>query len=333
MKAYVVRLREGQQSAVWENSPDPTVPPTGVVVKVTAAGLAWSDALQIEGAYVGKMPDLPFVAGHEFAGVVVDAAVDAEYRPGERVFGFLPSPAAFAEYVAVRSEHIRRTPDELSDLDAAAFTTSFLTADMALFEVGMLAKNDSVLIHAGAGGVGRCAIQLAACQELETVMATAGTPARRSAAETVGATATAGYDTFDSMVMDRTNGRGVNVVLESIGGDVFDRSVRVTAPLGRVVTIGASSGTPPERLKLPLLWQRSVSVFGLHIARLATERPDVLQRSWDRLQLLLAAGKINSAVGMTVSPMKIGDGINALRTRSVGGRVVIDFSERWSEVK
>ncbi|MET7395144.1 zinc-binding dehydrogenase [Dactylosporangium sp. NPDC005572] len=326
MQAFVVRDHAGGRSATWEEVADPSPAPGGVVVQVRAAALAWSDVLQMEGGYVGAVPDPPFVCGHEFAGEVVAAGEQAQHRPGDRVFGFLAGPGAFAEYVAAPSGLVRRTPDALSDLDAAAFTTSFLTADAALVAVGGLTAGRSVLVHAAAGGVGRSAVQLAHVLDAGLVLATAGSPARRAAAEAAGATASAGYDDFADLVRERTGGRGVDVVLESVGGDVFDRSARLLAPFGRLVTIGASSGTPPQRLKLPLLWQRSISVCGVHIGRLLAEQPELLEPSWNRLLCLLAAGRITPGVGLVVTPAGIRHGIEALRSRIVDGRVVIDFT-------
>ncbi|MEO3862670.1 NADPH:quinone oxidoreductase family protein [Acrocarpospora sp. B8E8] len=326
MRAYVVRHDDHGRSSRWEEVPDPSPSAEGVIVRVRAAALAWSDVLQMEGTYAGAVPDTPFVCGHEFAGEVVAAGSEAGYALGDRVFGFLPSPAAFAEYVAAPARCVRRTPDELADTDAAAFTTSFLTADAAMVTVGGLTPGRSLLVHAAAGGVGRSALQLARAYGTELILATAGSPSRRTAAEASGAMATADYDDFPDLVLEHTRGRGVDVVLESVGGDVFDLSARVLAPLGRLVTIGASSGTPPRRLKLPLLWQRSISVCGIHIARLLGDHPEVLQPSWKRLLSLLPAGRIRPEVGLTVSPADLAQGIEALRGRTVDGRVVIDFT-------
>ncbi|MFC8662206.1 zinc-binding dehydrogenase [Streptomyces sp. NPDC057199] len=331
MRAYVVRehvVRDHgtTRSAKWEETADPSPPAEGVVVRVHAAALAWSDILQMEGTYAGEVPDSPFVSGHEFAGEVVAAGEGTTYAPGDRVFGFLSSPAAFAEYVAAPARCVRRTPDELTDTDAAVFTTSFLTADVALVTLGGLTPQRSLLVHAGAGGVGRSALQLARSYGSELVLATAGSPARRAAAQAAGAVATAGYDDFPDLVRESTGGRGVDIVLESVGGEVFDRSARVLAPMGRLVTIGASSGRPPQRLKLPLLWQRSISVCGVHIGRLLAEAPEVLEPSWERLLDLLSAGRIESEAGLTVPPSGLARGIEALRSRSVDGRVVIDFT-------
>ncbi|NKQ51933.1 zinc-binding dehydrogenase [Amycolatopsis sp. K13G38] len=328
MRAYVVRTGSGKWSASWEEYPEPACPRDGVVVEPRAAALAWSDVLQQEGGYVGAVPDPPFVSGHEFAGAIVEAGPDAGFAVGERVFGFLPRPAAFADRVAASSRFVRRIPDELTDIDAAAITTSFLTADVGLFTVGGLVPGQSVLVHAAAGGVGRSAIQLARASGIDTVVATAGSAARQAEAAALGATHVTGYEEFPELVREVTAGRGIDVALESVGGEVFDRTAEVMAPLGRLVTIGASSGTPPRRLKLPFLWQRSVTVGGLHVANLLAGSPDLLEDSWQRVRRLLVKGELDAGVGLVVDRDGIPSAAQALRGRTVSGRVVIDFSAR-----
>ena len=322
----MVRTAEdGAVSVSWEDHPEPACPRDGVVVEPRAVALAWSDVLQQRGGYVGALPDTPFVSGHEFAGTVVEAGPDAVFAVGDRVFGFLPRPAAFAERVAASSHVVRRTPDGLGDVEAAAVTTSFLTADVGLFVVGRLVAGESVLVHAAAGGVGRAAVQLARLAGVEPVVATARSPERRAEASALGATHLADYDGFTDVVRRVTDGRGVDVALESVGGDVFDRTAEVMAPVGRVVTIGASAGVAPRRMKLPFLWQRSVTVGGLHLANLLAEAPEVLDASWRRVLALLAAGALDAGVGMVVARDEIPRAAAALHGRSVSGRVVVDL--------
>jgi NADPH:quinone reductase len=295
-------------------------------VEVKAAALAWSDVLQSQGRYAGPVPDPPFVGGHEFSGVVVEAPPNADMCLGTRVFGFLPGAGAFGEYLAAQPSQLRRTPDGLDDVAAAAVSTPFLTADVALVAVGRITQASTVVIHAGAGGVGRGAIQLARRYGVAQIIATAGSPARRRDALAVGADESTGYEDFAAAVARRTSGRGADVILESIGGSVFDASTRALAPMGRLVTIGASSGVAPQRLKLPLMWQRSISVCGLHISRLLEEMPDVVDSAWARVLPLLADGAVDPGVALVISPEEIGHGMDALTSRTVSGRIVMDFT-------
>jgi NADPH2:quinone reductase len=328
--AYQVSTDGENWCTRWEHVPDPVAGQGMVIVAVKAAALAWSDVLQATGRYAGAVPDPPFTSGHEFAGVVIESGQVAEFKPGDRVFGFLPSPGAFCEYLAVPTRYLHCTPDGLDDITAAALTTSFLTADVALVTVGGLTPQSTIVVHAGAGGVGRSAIQLARAYGATQIIATAGNPVRRADAVDVGADICVGYDDFAELVAQRTDGRGADIILESVGGAVFDASARALAPMGRLITIGASSGQAPGSLKLPLLWQRSISVCGLHIARLLDEAPHVLEPSWSRLLPLLTGGAVDAGVGLVVASDQIDSGIRALTSRAVSGRVVIDFTRGLS---
>lgn len=326
MQAYVVRADGGRWSVAWEEHPEPACPADGVVVEPSAVALAWSDVLQQEGGYVGAVPDPPFVSGHEFAGRVVEAGARAAgVAVGDRVFGFLPGPAAFADRVAAPGRSVRRVPDGLGDVKAAAITTSFLTADVGLFVVGGLVPGATLLVHAAAGGVGRSAVQLARVTGVEVVVATAGSAQRRADAAALGARV-AGYDDFPDLVREVTGGRGIDVALESVSGEVFDRTLKVMAPGGRLVTVGASSGVPPRRLGLPMLWQRSVTVGGLHLANLLATAPELLEPSWRRVLDLATAGAIDPGVGLVVGRHGIPRAARALRGRTVPGRVVVDLT-------
>ena len=327
MLGYVVDDDGSARSASWAGLPDPVPAADGVVVRVRAAAVAWSDVLQVEGRYAVAQHALPFVAGHEFAGEVVAVGSETRWAVGDRVFGLLDQPGAFAELVAAPGWAVRRTPPELSDIEASAFTTSFLTADAALMAVGRLSQGETVLINAAAGGVGRSAVQLARIYGAGVVLATAGTRERQTMAVRLGATAAAGYAEIGALVRENTKGRGCDVVLESVGGSVFDDSLNSLAPLGRLVTIGASAEEAPSPIKLPKLWAGSISVGGVHIGRLLGSRNAHLEASWARLTSLLEAGAIRPEVGQVVLPSELATGFSSLHDRSVDGRVVVDLSQ------
>ncbi|WP_148046163.1 zinc-binding dehydrogenase [Nocardioides marmoriginsengisoli] len=135
------------------------------------------------------------------------------------------------------------------------------------------------------------------------------------------------YDDFADAVEAHTGGSGRDLVLDSVAGDVFDRSLDVLAPFGRLVTIGASSEQAPARLKLPGLWARSGSVGGVHIGNLLASRIDVLEAAWARLVALLEAGGLIVDVGLVLDPAVINQSFEALHDRAVDGRVVVDLTQ------
>ena len=276
MKAVVVREFGGPDALVWEDRPQPVPGPGEVLVRVLAVGLAWSDLLQAEGSYHGGGPEPPFIPGWELVGEVAGHGPGARAPDlGARVCGFLRAPAALADFVAAPAAVLDPAPAWLSDADAAAFVVPFLTADAAMVTVGRLQENEAVLVHAAAGGVGAAAVQLARALGASPIIATAGSESRRAAADELGADLVAGYDDFPDVVREATGGRGADLVLESVGGDVFDRSLHALAPLGRLVSIGASSGQRPDKLRLPVLWHGAVSVAGVHIARWLNDTPEL----------------------------------------------------------
>lgn len=314
----------GPDALRWEDRARPEPGDGELLIRVSAVGLAWSDLLQCEGAYHGGGPQPPFTPGFELAGEVAGhgSSVDGP-AVGDRVFGFLPGPGALAEYVTAPAAVFDRVPDRLSDVEAAAFIVPFYTADAALVTVGRLQRGEAVLIHAAAGGVGAAAVQLCRAYGASPIIATAGSEERRAYARRIGADVVAGYDEVADRALEATGGAGVDVVLESVGGQAFDHSLAALAPLGRLVSIGASSGEPPRRLRLPVLWNRAVSVAGVHILRWQNERPDLLAPTRRRVLDLLEKGEIAPTVGATFAISEVADALRALRSREVIGRVVV----------
>ena len=209
-------------------------------------GLAWGDVLQAQGKYSGG-PSGPFVPGHEFVGEVVgfgDCRPSVDYAIGDRIFGLLPRGGALAELVAAPATWVDRVPGHLTDAEAAAVPSSFFTADAALFTMGRLSAGEVVVVQAAAGGFGSAAVQLARAHGARQIIGTAGSTSRRDFARSLGATAGAGYDDLREVVDEVTDGRGVDLALESVGAR---RSTRAWPASERS---GASS--PWERLRVTL---------------------------------------------------------------------------------
>jgi NADPH2:quinone reductase len=327
VKAIVIREFGVPDAFAWEETPAPKPGPGELLIRVGTVALSWSDLLQAEGTYHAGGPQPPFTPGWELVGEVVGhGAGVTSPQLGTRVTGFLGAPSALADYVVAPTAVMDEAPDWLSDVQAAAYVVPFLTADAALSTVGRLRDGEAVLIHAAAGGVGAAAVQLCRAAGASPIIATAGNETRRAAARQLGADVVAGYADFDAHVRDATGGRGVDLVLESVGGDVFDRSLMSLAPLGRLVSIGASAGERPGKLKLPVLWHGAVSVAGVHIARWLNDRPDLLAPSRERVRALLASGAITPVVGATFPAARTADAYRALRSREVVGRVIVDLS-------
>jgi NADPH:quinone reductase len=292
------------------------------VVEVHAAACNFYDTLIVRGRYQVK-PPFPFVPGGELAGVVValGAGVTA-LEIGTRVFGSLVA-GAYAERVAVRADTLRRVPEGAS-LDAAAtLPIAYGTAHAGLVHRGGLREGETVLVHAAAGGVGRAAVEVArACGA--RVIATAGGEAKLAVAREAGAHAALDYRAGDweSEVLSLTDGRGADVVYDSVGGDIFDRSLRCIAWCGRLLVIGFSSGDIPT-LRINRVLLKNISIVGLHLTAYAERDPDALHATYDAIVAMLAEGKIRPEISAHYPLEGLPDALAALADRRTHGKIVI----------
>jgi NADPH:quinone reductase-like Zn-dependent oxidoreductase len=241
MKAIRVHARGGPEQLVFEDAPEPEVLAGDVLVRVSATGitsteLRWDETYQ----HADGTPRIPSIPGHEVSGVVERVAADVdEFRPGDEVYGLadFPRDGAAAEFVAVRAVNLARRPQSIGHTEAASLPLAALTAWQALFEHGQLVAGQSVLIHAGAGGVGSLAVQLAHWRGVR-VFATAS--ARDLAfVRSLGADTVIDYhaERFEDKVRD------VDVVFDTVGGETQERSLRVLREGGVLVSV--VSPVPP----------------------------------------------------------------------------------------
>jgi len=222
----------------YEDAPRPEPGPGEVLVRVHAAGVNPSDAKVREGRAFASMCTDPFprIPGWDVSGVVEAAGAGVEVlKPGDAVYGMVNFPhggGAYAEYVAAPASHLARKPETLDHIHAAALPLAALTAWQSLFEAASLAKGQSVLIHAAAGGVGHLAVQLARWKGAGRIIATASSDDFEYL-ESIGAGECIDYRTerFEELVS------GVDVVMDCVGGDVQARSWQVLRKGGFLVTI------------------------------------------------------------------------------------------------
>jgi NADPH2:quinone reductase len=217
---------------------DPVPEPHEVVVKVEACGLNFADVMQREGLYPGG-PKPPYIPGLEAAGIVESLGTDAgdSLPVGTRVV--VLALGAHAERVRTTARTCIRLPESMTFAEAAAFAVQYLTAYHCLITLAHATSGETVLIHAGAGGVGTAAVQIAKLLGLR-VMVTASTSEKRTKIIELGADAAVGYEEFEDATREFTGGRGPDICLESIGGDVFSRSLAILPPFGRLVVYGAA---------------------------------------------------------------------------------------------
>lgn len=296
MKAIRVHQYGGPEVLRYEEVPEPMPEPGEVLVRVRAAGVNFADTLARRGLYPAPTPP-PFIPGFEVAGTVASIGAGVEgITIGQRVMGFAPK-GGYAELAVMPATSAIPVPEGISFEEAGAFPIAFLTAYHALKTFGRLQEGETVLIHAAGGGVGTAAVQLAKLWG-GRVFATAGSDEKLSRVRTLGADKVLNYREVDFVeaVKRWTGGRGVDVVVESVGGEVFERSLRSLAPGGRLIAIGLSSGIQPK-LHLGLVIMNRLSVIGMHLGSMTVERPDFIGASAWELIRLLTEGKIKPVVG------------------------------------
>lgn len=313
------------------------VPADGEVrVRVRAAGVNYADILARMGLYPDAPPP-PVVVGYEVAGEVDAAGPGVTgMSSGDRVLG-LTRFGGYADAVVMPAAHAFRIPPDLSDAEAAAVPVCYLTAALALYRMAALNPGETVLIHNAGGGVGIAALQLARLRRA-TIIGTAS-PFKHAALRSFGVEHT--IDSRHADVGDEvrriTRGRGVDVILDPIGGASFMNSYRLLAPLGRLIIFGLSSMVGGEQRSLwralrtwwatprfnPLsMIHRNRGVFGLHIGHLWEERRQ-LAPLMAMLLDEIAAERLRPVVSRTFPLERVADAHRFIQSRQNIGKVVL----------
>jgi NADPH:quinone reductase len=269
MKALVAQQLSGPSGLVYTEVPDVGGDDV-VVVDVGAAGVSFPDLLLLRGEYQLRL-DPPFVPGMEVAGVVASAPDESGFRVGQRVTA-LSMLGGWAEQVAVTPDRLRLTPDDLDDAQAVALLGNYQTMYFALAKRGALRPGETVLVLGSGGGVGTAAVQVAKALGA-TVIAMVHRPQATEFVESLGADAVLPLtDGWLDAVKEHTGGRGVDLVVDPIGGQAFDDAVRVLDTEGRLLVIGFAAGGIPT-VKVNRLLLRNVSVIGVGYGEYVNRRP------------------------------------------------------------
>ena len=263
MKA--IRIHEfGQSEDVlkYEDVPVPEPKAGEVLIKVEAASLNRADLGLRKGTYRIAADALPVIPGREFAGTIAKLGAGVnDFHMGQRVVGY-PSLGGYAEYAVAKVAELRPVPDGVTAAQAAALPTAALTAWFGLKTDGALKAGEWLLVHGGSSGVGVAAIQIAKHLGAK-VIATSGSEVKCRRLRQLGADATIDVSENDFLpeVMRVTGNRGVDVVLEMIGGEVYQKSLQALAPGGRLVSIGGAFGAVPDPPPVADRRQKSHALF------------------------------------------------------------------------
>jgi NADPH:quinone reductase len=305
--------------------PTPAPGPGEVALSVRACGLSYPDLLLIQGKHQQKA-ELPMTPGVELCGTVQALGDGAGgFAVGDRVVGLAKLPAGGLAEVALGSAgDLQPLPDDIDDVSAAAMYTAFQTAWFALHHRAALRAGETLLVHAGAGGVGSAAIQLGAAAGAR-VIATAGSPEKTALCRDLGADEVIDYvadPDFAPVVNELTGGRGADVIFDPVGGEVFDRSRRCIAWEGRLLVIGFASETIPT-VKVNHLLIKNYSVLGLYWGRYRDSDPGLIRRAHDEVVALIQAGIVRPLVMATYSLDDAAAALQSLGGRGTYGRLVV----------
>ena len=293
-----------------------------VLIDVAAAGCNFADTLMVQGKYQVR-PSFPFVPGAEVAGVVraVGAGVD-RVAVGDRVLA-VGLVAGFAEQTAVPQSTVWRIPDAMTFPAAAVFPMVYPTSYAALVDRAQLRAGETLLVHAAAGGVGIAAVQIGKALGAR-VIATAGGPEKLGVARQAGADAVIDYRAGDwtEQVRALTDGRGADVIYDSVGGDTFDQSLKCIAWGGRLLVIGFASGRIPE-VKLNRLLLKNIAIVGLHWAAYPQHDAARVTAVFEALFAMYCRGAITPVIYRMYPLEAVAEALRALGGRETYGKVVL----------
>ncbi len=339
MRAAFVTRYGGPDVFQIQETETPEPGPDQIQIQVKAIGLNFADVLMRTGIYPNT-PKPPFIPGMEFSGFVSETGANVlSLKPGDRVMGYSRT-GSHAEYVVVNQKMAGPIPESMSFEEAASFLINYLTAYHGLFTLGKLQPNEKVLVHAAAGGVGLAVIQLAKHYNGE-VFGTIGSEFKRNIANEQGLDHCINYtnENFATVIKQITNGYGVDVVMDAVGGRVFRPGWKLLAPMGRYIIYGIADAMGKDSFSYlraskslltmpPILLTSLISsnktIAGFNLSTL-TGKASYLRKAADELLDLYSKGVVKPVIGKIFPFEQIIDAHAHLQQRESVGKVVVTF--------
>ena len=320
MRAIRVTSLDGPQSLELAEVDEPAAD-GGIVVDVHAAGVAFPDALLTRGLYQYR-PELPFTLGAELAGVVRSAPDGAHVKRGDRVLGLTMIGGAMADTAVLSADRVFSLPDNVGFEAGAGLLFNDLTVYFALTVRGRLAAGETLLVHGAAGGIGTSTLRLAPALGASRVIAVVSTEEKKDVARAAGATDVVLADGFKDAVAELTGGKGVDIVMDPVGGDRFTDSLRSLAPAGRLLVVGFTGGEIPT-VKVNRLLLNNVDVVGVGWGAWTMTHPGALAEQWEGLAALLKSGTLAIPQPDVYPISRAAEAVASLENRTARGKVVV----------
>jgi NADPH2:quinone reductase len=326
MRAVVVHQFGGIEHASLDEVPKPAPKAGEVLLEVHAVSVNFVDLVMMSGSYQFK-PALPFVPGKLPVGVVAAAGEGVQkFKPGDRAL-MMAEAGGFAEFTALSQDQCVPLPASLPFVDAAAMALVYDTAYFALKDRGRIAPGDDVLILGASGGVGLAAIHLAKAWGAKALAAISGKD-KEDIVREAGADAIIDLSVPDlnenlrQQVFALTGKKGADIVVDMLGGDIFDAAVRSLAWCGRLIVIGFASGRIPT-LKMNYVLVKNIEVSGMQISDYRKRRPADMQACFAEVYALHAAGRLKALPTKAYPLKQFAQALADIRDRKVRGRIVL----------
>ncbi len=326
MKAIIVSQFGGPEVLRLADLPRPEPKPDEVLIRVVSSSVNFADVKSRQGRYHGAGQP-PFIPGLDTAGIVT--AVGSLVRDigiGSSVVAF-PNGGSYAEYATASRDLVFPIPSNMNWDTAAALPTVAFTSYKLLKDVGRLQAGETLLIHAAAGGVGTTAIQLARILGCSTIYGTVSDDDKRSAAKAAGADHVINYRdrSFVQEIRELTQGRGVDLILDSVGGSVSEDSMEILAPFGRLVHFGSASGRV-GKIRVSDLHATCRSVLGFSLGTVRAARPQILKPVAEAVLSYVISGQLTMQIGRKYPLDEAALAHQWIESRASIGKILLDVS-------
>ncbi|MFJ8236070.1 zinc-binding alcohol dehydrogenase family protein [Ureibacillus sp. NPDC094379] len=327
MKAVVINEFGGPEVLKYIEVDTPTIESNQVLIRVDATSVNFADILTRQGKFhaAGKPPIIP---GLDAAGVIAEVGSEVQnLKVGQRVIAF-PKTGSYAEYIVADENLTFVLPENVDYRKAAASPLVSFTSYKLLADVGKLVQGESVLIHAAAGGIGTTAIQLAKILGASRVIGTVGSESKISTALEAGADHVICYEQEDFVekVNELTDKKGVDVILDSVGGKVAEKSLDCLAMYGRLVNFGNASGEVGQ-VKTVDLYSSCRAVLGFSLGTTRNNRPELLRETADHVLEYLADGRLDIKIGNTFSIEEASEAHRLIESRQSTGKIILEINK------
>ena len=302
----------------------PQLLPGHAIVEIRACALNFPDVLMIEGKYQ-SLPPFPFTPGGEFAGVVSEVADDVQnWQLGDEVFGAC-GHGAMAEHICVSAKSLRAKPQNMGFAQASGISTTYGTSYYALKQRANLQAGETLLVLGAAGGVGLAAVELGKAMGAR-VIAAASSPEKLRIAQQAGADALIDYSDGElkEKVKTLTEGKGVDVIYDPVGGPMFDQCMRCINWGGRVLIVGFVGGDIPK-VPTNLILLKSCQVVGVFYGAFSGRFPAENQQNFVEIIDMFNSGNLKALVGGEYALDDYVDALNCLSQRRAVGKIVVNI--------